>query len=98
MRGLGVDRQPTALGNFLDVGVAARPAAQAGLASAFQILGATYLMRTRARKGAEPRFACSSGCYNDQNCRQRPPDAAGAGAPGGAAGAKRQMAGGWGRV
>jgi len=52
MRGLGVDRQPTALGNFLEVGVAARPAAQAGLASAFQILGATYLMRTRARKGA----------------------------------------------
>src|SRR4051794_1064419 len=51
MRGLGVDRQPTALGNFLEVGVAARPAAQAGLASAFQILGATYLMRTRARKG-----------------------------------------------
>jgi hypothetical protein len=34
MRGLGVDSQPAPLGKFLDVGIATRPAAQAGLAEA----------------------------------------------------------------
>jgi hypothetical protein len=34
MRGRGVNSQPAPLGIFLDVGIAARPAAQTGLADA----------------------------------------------------------------